>query len=295
MSTKHTVLVTGASGKQGSAVAGALLKRGHSVRAMSRNPNSEAMRRLAAKGAALVHGDFDRPETIVAAAQGADAGFLMGDFYEAGMDGEIRQGIAGADAMKQAGIGHLIYSSVGSANRNTGIPHFNSKYEVEQHIGRLGVPYTISAPVAFMENLLAPWSIAGLQAGNIAFPLPAERSNQLVSVTDLGAFVASIVERREPMFGKRYDVAGDELNGRQQAEILSRAFGRPVQYQAIPLEMVRQQSEDTAIMAEWFDSVGYDADIAALRRDFPEVGWHSFADWAVEFDWSVLDKATVAA
>jgi uncharacterized protein YbjT (DUF2867 family) len=295
MSTKHTVLVTGASGKQGGAVAEALLKRGHLVRAMGRNLDSQAMRQLAARGAQLVHGDFDRPETIVAAARGADAGFLMGNFYEVGMEGEVRQGIAGADAMKQAGIGHLIYSSVGSANRSTGIPHFESKYQVEQHVAQLGVPYTISAPVAFMENLVAPWSIAGFQAGGIAFPLPAERTNQLVAVADIGAFVASVIERREALFGKRYDLAGDELNGRQQAEVLSRALGRPIQYQAIPLEMVRQQSEDTAIMAEWFDRVGYDADIAALHRDFPEVGWHSFADWAAEFDWSVLEQATVAA
>ena len=57
----------------------------------------------------------------------------------------------------------------------------------------------------------------------------------------------------------------------------------------------RQQSEDAALMFEWFDRVGYDVDIAVLRRDFPEVRWHSFADWARAFDWSALERTASAA
>jgi hypothetical protein len=62
-----------------------------------------------------------------------------------------------------------------------------------------------------------------------------------------------------------------------------------------PSGQARQQSEDVATMFEWFDRVGADADIAALRRDFPEVRWHSFADWAREFDWSVLERTSSVA
>jgi uncharacterized protein YbjT (DUF2867 family) len=91
------------------------------------------------------------------------------------------------------------------------------------------------------------------------------------------------------MFGKRYDIAGDELTGARQAEILSEAIGRPIAYNAVPPDVVRQyQGEDQARMAEWFDAVGYSADIPRLRRDFPEVGWHGYADWAKGFDWSVM-------
>ena len=110
-----------------------------------------------------------------------------------------------------------------------------------------------------------------------------------------GAFVSALVERREQVFGKRFDFAGDELSGEEQAKILSHAIGRPINYQEIPIAAARQQSEDTALMFEWFDRVGYDADIAALRRDFSEVRWHSFADWAREFDWSVLERTSSAA
>ena len=111
----------------------------------------------------------------------------------------------------------------------------------------------------------------------------------MVALADIGAFVAALAERREQVFGKRFDFAGDELSGEEQAKILSQAIGRPISYQEIPIAVARQQIEDAALMFEWFDRVGYDVDIAALRRDFPEVNWHSFADWAGSFDWRILD------
>jgi uncharacterized protein YbjT (DUF2867 family) len=189
----------------------------------------------------------------------------------------------------------LIYSSVADANKKTGIPHFESKYLVEKHVAGLGIPYTISAPVAFMENIVAPWSIGALRQGTHAFAMPPKRVLQLVALADIGAFVAALVERREQVFGKRFDFAGDELSGEEQAKILSHAIGRPINYQEIPIAAARQQSEDVALMFEWFDRVGADADIAALRRDFSEVRWHSFADWAREFDWSVLERTSSVA
>jgi uncharacterized protein YbjT (DUF2867 family) len=291
MTSKRKVLVTGATGQQGSAVARALLANGHRVRAFTRKPDGEAARRMAAAGAETVAGDLADAESVRKAASGVDAMFLMGNFYEAGSDGEIQQGIIGADAAKAAGVGHLIYSSVADANRATGIPHFESKYLVEKHIAALGIPYTVSAPVAFMENVVAPWSIGSLLEGKLAFGLPPKRANQLVALADMGAFVASLVERRDAVFGKRFDIAGDELSGEKQATILARVTGRAIRYQEIPLAAARQQNAEAAIMFEWFDRVGYDVDIAGLRREFPEVGWQSFADWAAGFDWGLLERA----
>jgi uncharacterized protein YbjT (DUF2867 family) len=279
--------VIGASGQQGHAVAEALLARGHKVRAFTRRPDNVAIQELVAKGAEVAVGDFADGAHVTAAARGADTAFLMGSPLEAGVEGEMRQGIAAADAIKAAGVGHLIYSSVASADRNTGIPHFESKYAIEKHIAGLAIPFTVSAPAAFMENGVAPWSIDSLRKGVLSFSTPAERMLQLASVADIGAFVASLVDRREAVFGRRYDIAGDELTGTRQAEILSQATGRPITYYGLPPEVIRQyQGEDQALMAEWFDAVGYSADIPRLRRDFPEVGWHSYADWAKEFDWS---------
>jgi uncharacterized protein YbjT (DUF2867 family) len=295
MTTKRRVLVTGATGQQGGAVARALLSRGHRVKALTRKPDSDAARRLASAGADVVAGDLGDAVSVLEAAGDVDTMFLMGNSYEAGTEEETRQGIIAADAAKAAGVGHLIYSSVADANKKTGIPHFESKYLVERHVAGLGIPYTISAPVAFMENTVAPWSIGGLRQGTHAFAMPPKRVLQLVALADIGAFVAALVERRETVFGKRFDIAGDELSGEEQAKILSQAIGRPITYQEIPIAAARQQSEDAALMFEWFDRVGYDADIAALHEDFPEVRWHSFTDWAREFDWSVLERTPSAA
>ena len=168
-----------------------------------------------------------------------------------------------------------------------------SKYLVEKHVAGLGIPYTISAPVAFMENISRRGRL-GACARAARLAVPPKRVLQLVALADIGPFVEALVERREQVFGRRFDIAGDALSGEEQASILSRAIGRSISYQEIPIAAARQQSEDAALMFEWFDRVGYDADIAALRRDFPDVRWHSFADWAAEVDWSVLERTPSA-
>ncbi|MBB4234116.1 NmrA/HSCARG family protein [Rhizobium esperanzae] len=292
MSDMRSVLVTGATGQQGGAVVRALTARGHRVKAISRKPDSDGAKRLATAGVEVVAGDLNDGASVARAAEGVDTMFLMGNSYEAGTEAETLQGILVADAAKAAGIGHLIYSSVGNADKKTGIPHFDSKYLVEKHIAGLGIPYTISAPVAFMENTVAPWAVDGLRQGVYASALPPTRPLQQITIKDIGAFVAALAERREQVFGKRFDIAGDDLSGEQQAEILSEVLDRPIRYQELPIAAMRQQSEDAARMFEWFDRTGYDVDIAALRRDFPDVGWHSYADWARGFDWSVLGKAS---
>jgi uncharacterized protein YbjT (DUF2867 family) len=288
MTTKRSILVTGATGQQGGAVAQALLSRGHRVKALTRKPDGDAAQRLASKGAEIVRGDLGDVAAVVGAARDVDAMYLMGNSYEAGVEAETRQGTAAADAAKAAGIGHLIYSSVASADKKTGMPHFDSKFVVERHVAGLGIPYTISAPAAFMENVVAPWAMGALAQGTHALALPPKRAWQVVAVADIGTFAASLIERRESVFGKRFDIAGDELSGEEQAKVLSQALGRPIAYQQIPITTIREQSEDAALMFEWFDRTGYDADIAALRKDFPEVRWHSFADWAKGFDWSAV-------
>lgn len=291
MSRQFKVLVTGATGQQGGAVARALLAEGFDVRALTRHPDGTVARRLAAQGAEVVAGDLDVPATIQAAAGGVDAMFLMGNFYEAGEAGEIRQGIAAAEAAKAAGVGHLIYSSVASADRATGIPHFESKFRVEQHIRGLGIGSTIVAPVAFMENLIAPWAVGTLRNGILATALPAERTNQLVAVDDIGAFTAAILRRGSRVFGKRIEIASATLSGAEQARLVAQETERPVRYEEIPLAALRQQSAETALMFEWLNRDGYAVDIAALRSAFPEVVWTAFADWARHVARPALDAA----
>lgn len=289
MADKLSVLVSGATGQQGGALARMLLKKGHSVRAFVRRPASPEARELERLGAELAEGNFEEPSTIEDAAKGMDAVFVVATPFEAGTEVETRHGIAAADAARAAGVSHLVYSSVAGANQDTGIPHFDSKRKVEEYIEGLGVPYTIVAPVYFMDNLLAPWTLPQLKEGRFSMALPSSRPLQQIALSDIAAFTRVVLESREEFINQRVDIASDELSGREVAEILTRVTGHEVHYVELPLEQVRQaMGEDGARMLEWFDRVGYSADIEALRREHPEVGWHTFEAWAEEQDWSVL-------
>ncbi|MCA1703941.1 MAG: NmrA family NAD(P)-binding protein, partial [Actinobacteria bacterium] len=153
-----TVLVTGASGRLGG-VAPLLLAGGHRVRALTREPDSAAGLELRRLGASVVRGDFDDLQSLVAAAEGVDAIFATGTAHKAGPEGEVRHGMNVAEAAKAAGVGHFVYSSAAGADRGTGVPVFESKGQVERQIRSLGLPYTIIAPVYFMENLFNPWNL----------------------------------------------------------------------------------------------------------------------------------------
>jgi len=290
MSKKLSVLVSGATGNQGGAVTQALLASGHKVRALTRNTESSRARQLADQGVELIQGNLDDAKSLGRALQGTDSFYLMGSPQEAGVDGETKQGIALADAAKGADVGHLVYGSVANADLDTGIPHFDSKYQVEEHIKTLGVPYTISAPVFFMDNVIAPWALDALKGGKIMQAMPADRVLQQVSVKNIGEFVASLISRREEVFGKRFDFAGDELTGDECATTLTRITGHHVIYEALPVSVVKQQSDDMAAMFEWFDRIGYNVDIPELHRSFSDVNWQSYSQWAASQDWQFLKQ-----
>ncbi|MDP9410525.1 MAG: NmrA family NAD(P)-binding protein [Actinomycetota bacterium] len=241
------------------------------------------------RGAELAEGHFDDAGSLEDAARGMDAVFVVATPFEAGPEAETRHGVAAADAARAAGVSHLVYSSVADADKRTGIPHFESKREVEDHIEWLGVPYTIVAPVYFMENLLAPWNLPELKESRLPMALSASRPLQQIALSDIAAFTAMVMEDREGFEDRRVNIASDELTGDEVAGVLSRVTGREIRYVELQLEQVRQAiGEDGALMFEWFDRVGYSADVGSLRREHPEVGWHTFEEWAKQQVWSAL-------
>jgi uncharacterized protein YbjT (DUF2867 family) len=206
--------------------------------------------------------------------------------FEGGTQAETRQGISAANAAKAAGV-HLVFTSVGNANRKTGVPHFDSKYQVEEHIAKIGVRATVLAPVYFMENLY--YGKEQLAKGIYATPLPPTRRLAQVAVADIGAVAVRLLEDPGRFAGKRFDLGGDELTGDDVLAILSRVTGRPFTYFQVPLDLIRQRMGDDAVkMYEWFDRVGYTVDRAALRRVFPDVAFHDFESWAKAQDWNTL-------
>ena len=286
MSGKLNVLVTGATGKQGGHLVRELLAHGHAIRALTRKPDSPAARALAERGVTIVTGDFEDQNSLERAARGVDTVFAMSTPFESGAPTETREGINLVRAASTVGIRHLVYASVAGADRATGIPHFDSKFEVEKALRRSGVPFTIVAPVFFMDNFLGDWLAAGIAKGSIAMALPATRRLQQIAVQDIAQFTALVIERRERFLGARIDIASDELTIASAAAAIGEATGRRIAYTALPIDTVRQGNEDLARMFEWFDRVGYDADVVGLRWLYPEVDWHRFSAWAREQEWS---------
>ena len=196
--------------------------------------------------------------------------FSVQTFWEAGYDLEIKQGKTLADAAKAVGVEHFVYSSVGSAHRETGIPHFDSKWEIEEHVRKLGLPYTILRPVFFMQN----WEIMRdpILEGTLPQPLDPDKPLQHVAVEDIGAFTALAFEHPDEWIGREVDLAGDEQTMPQMAETFSRVTGKEIDYYRVPWDQFEEQmGEEYAAMYRWFNDVGYEADIAALRQEYPEL------------------------
>ncbi len=259
-----TILITGATGKQGGATLRHLAKRGgFKLRAMTRKPDGAPAKALAALGAEVVAGDLDDAASLERAVKGAWGVFAVQNTWEAGVEGEEEQGKRLAKVAKDAGVQHFVYTSVGSANRKTGIPHFENKARVEETVKKLGFPsHVILRPVFFMENLPSPWFLNG---DKLTTALKPETKLQMVAVDDIGKFSAAAFAEADKFKGAEIEYAGDAVTMDEAAAAVSELTGKTVTYQPIPIAAVRSNSDDFAKMLEWFDAVGYGADIPALE------------------------------
>ncbi|MBA4116864.1 MAG: NmrA/HSCARG family protein [Rubrobacter sp.] len=278
----RVILVSGATGQQGGAVARSLLERGFAVRGLTRDVEKDEARELADLGAEVVSGDLEDRSSIERVLEGVHGVFSVQQFMEVGVEGEVRQGVQLADAAKEAGVEHYVYTSVGSAHRDTGIPHFDSKYEVEEHVRASGVPYTVLRPVFFMQN----WEYMRepILGGTLPQPLDPDKPFQMVAVEDIGVFAAMAFENPEGWIGREVDLAGDELTMPEIADTFSRVIGRQVDYFQTPWDQFEEQmGEEYTVMYRWFDEHGYEADIAGLRKEHP--GLISFEQYLSTHGW----------
>ena len=282
---KDLIVITGATGQQGGATARELLAAGHRVRAVTRKPDGDAAKALAALGAEVVKGDLDDAASLQKAFAGAWGLFAVQNTWEAGVEKEEVQGMRVAEVAKAAGVRHFVYASVGSAHRKTGIPHFENKARVEAKVRQLGFPsFVILRPVFFMENLAGPWFKPYIDQGSLAVGIKPDTKLQMIAVADIGKYGKLAFEKHAELNGKALDIAGDELTMPQTAAIIAKAAGKPVTHFQVPIEDVRKASEDYAIMLEWFDAVGYDADIAGNTKAYG-IRPTPFAQWAGTVKW----------
>ena len=283
---KNVILVTGATGQQGGAVARELLARGHPVRAMTRKPDGPAAKALARLGAELIKGDLDDVESLKQAVRGAWGVFAVQNTWEAGVEKEEVQGKRMAEIAKQGGVQHFVYTSVGSAHRKTGIPHFDNKWRIEQTVRQLSFPsYVIIRPVFFMDNFLSGWFKPGIDHGKLMIGIKPTSVLQMVAVTDIGKYGALAFEKPKELNRQEFDIAGDARTMPDTAKILSKATGRTITFEQVPIAEVRKASDDYALMLEWFDRVGYDADIPGLTWMYG-IKPTTLPEWAATAKWS---------
>jgi uncharacterized protein YbjT (DUF2867 family) len=274
------VLVLGATGGQGGAVAAALLARGAPVRALVRNPRGRRAEALARRGVDLATGDLTDEASITAAMRGASAVFAVTTPFEAGPDAETEQGLTVVRAAHRARVPHLVFSSVAGANRHSGVPHFESKAVVERALEHGDVPFTVLGPTYFFDNLLG--GIDELRAGVLPLPLPHDFPLQQVARQDLGQVAAEVLTAPAAFAGRRIEIAGDDPTADDMAAVLAGALGSPVEVREVPLELVRQSNPDMGAMWTFIAGGGYAVDIEGLHREFSSVQWTSFARWVAD-------------
>ncbi len=285
MAKLGTILITGATGQQGGAIAKELLARGHKIVAMTRHPEGEKAEALRKAGATVVRGNFDDEESLRRCLKGMWGTFAMQNTWEAGVEREEEQGKRFARVAKEAGVQFYFYTSVGSAHRSTGIPHFENKFRIEQTIRELNLPsFTIIRAAFFMENFLSPWFKPGIDQGKLMVALKPETSLQMIAVEDVGKYGLWVFENHEKLNGRAFDISGDSLTMPEVAKVVSSVSGKPVVFDPPPIEAVRQASADYAMMLEWFDRVGYNADIEGMARE-SGIQPTRFAEWAWKVKW----------
>jgi uncharacterized protein YbjT (DUF2867 family) len=285
-SANRTVLVIGATGHQGGAAARHLLADGWRVKALVRNPRGPRATRLADAGVELIAGDLDDRGSVDTAVRGAYGVFsvqpalIAPDFAE----NELQRGLNVAEAAHRAGVGQLVYASVASAERGTGIPHWEIKWEIEQHIRKLGLPATVLRPVMFMENFAD--SHYGLRGkSSLIRTIPADVTVQLIALDDIGAFAALAFAAPERFLGQAIELAGDELTLDQLHAELNRATGSEV------LEIAGTAPASSALGPPGGTTssfCGWQADIPALRTLYPAL--QDFPTWLTREGAALFEK-----
>jgi uncharacterized protein YbjT (DUF2867 family) len=272
----RTILVSGATGLQGGAVLRHLRDKGFPVRALTRNSDQPQARAITGHGVEVVRGDLNDQASLVRALDGMYGAYSVQMARQEDLEGEIQQGIRFADAAKRLDVSHFVYSSVASADQQTGIPHFDSKFRIEQHIRGTGMHYTIVRPVFFMENWLGMRQ--SIENGEVSSPLSPTTRLQMIAVDDIGEIVALAFQRTGKFRDRVFEIAGDDLSMEELALAFSRVLAREVRYVQTPWdEFEKKAGPEITRMYRWFEEQGYHVDISSVREEHP--GLRSFGQW----------------
>lgn len=285
---KRSILVFGATGRQGGAVARALRKAQWPVRAVARDLAAPEVTVLQQAGIEVVRGSFADTDTIRTAMEDVHGVFsvLPGNLEQ---QHEISFGSAIAELAVQTGVEHFVYSSGASVGEGpTGVPRFDAKPRIEAHIRSLPLTATIVRPMIFMEMLLRPGY--GLDEDRFTFFLEPDQAMQVVAVDDIGKFVAAIFADKKRFGGQTLKLASDTVTGRALELLLTAAAGRNIAYSRFSDEVLAANPDLGLIAASLISGpLSEHVDLDVLREINPEI--ISFRSWLASTGRDALDKA----
>jgi len=264
-----SVLVTGATGNQGGSVVEHLLEGNEfDVYGLTRDTSGDRAQELAEQGVTMVEGDLNDKASLEPHVAEVDAVFAVTNFWTEGYEQQVQQGKNIAEVASEAGVDQFVFSGVGSHERDTGVPHFDSADEIDQFAQGLDLPLTVLQPVFFFQNFEA-FAEDVVEDGQIALPLEEGVSLQMIDVDDVGRAAAVAFATPDEYVGEHVELAGDERTLAETAEILSKITGQDVEPVHVPIEDAYESfGEEFTVMCEWFNEVGYSADIDGLEARF---------------------------
>ena len=247
------------------------MKENTQVYALCRNTESEAAQALTSLGIKVVEGDLNDPESYATHLQGMDGVFSVQAFNKKHQQ-EVAQGCALADEAHAANVPHFVYASVYMADQDTGIPHFESKNAIEEHIKNSGLTYTILRPVSFCENLLNPRVKNSILKGKLIMPLNKETVQQHISLHDIGVIGSQVLTNPQQFANKIMTIATDQMTMEELSDLFGEVLHQKMKYQKLPGLITRlSMGKDLSKMFKWMDQneITLEQDIDGLKSTFP--------------------------
>lgn len=262
------ILVTGATGRQGSAVLRHLKRRDFKARALTRDPQKPSAQSLRSQGVEVFKGDMEDIRSLHQALKGVYGVFSLQNYWEKGVGyaGEIRQAQNLAQAAKTEGVSHFVQSSIAGCDNAKGVEHFESKWEIEKFIDSLHLPRTFIRTVFYMENLLDNLAIPGL-AGALNPNLPLH----MIAVEDIGWFAAESFANPEDYLGRSVEIAGDSVTVAEIKQVYKHVTGKSPSNFKFPFLVLKILNSEAARQLQWNNEIGWSFDIQKLREVHPEL------------------------
>jgi uncharacterized protein YbjT (DUF2867 family) len=269
-SNSKTVVVCGATGRQGGAVARHLLEDGWRVRAMTRTPEGPKARSLPDLGAEVVRADMDDPRSLEAAFEGAYGVYSVQNPVTSGLEREVAQGKNVASVAKSAGVRHLVYGSAGLGSP-TGIGSWDSKLVVEEHMRELDLPVTILRPMAFMELMTDKSFYPPVSTWHVMPKLAGPKTKIVwLAVDDLGVIAAKAFADPDRFVGQALLLAADAQSIGECRAIWKEVRGRRPRRFPMPVAMFeRVAGTDLTTMWRWVRGGPVPLDTGPTREIHP--------------------------